>query len=119
MMKLAEGALPRFRSRNYRSSTLNRAHGQAQAERWLREGLRAAALQEADLRRLRGSDPRKMALARLLWESTTVSQGWIAENLHMRSAANVSQLLRRAGREPRPPKLPEGLAQWLQSVKIC
>jgi hypothetical protein len=41
---------------------LNRAHGQAQAERWLREGLGAAALKEADLRSLRGSDIRKVAL---------------------------------------------------------
>jgi len=42
---------------------------------------------------LKGSDPRKLALAELLWKRTTVSQEWIAEKLAMRRAANVSQQL--------------------------
>ena len=37
----------------------------------------------------------KVALAKLLWMGTTVSQGWIAERLGMGSAANVSQQLSR------------------------
>jgi REP element-mobilizing transposase RayT len=119
MLKLAEAKLSQFRSRNYRGSGLNRAHGQAQAERWLREGLVAAGLQGADLRRLRGSDPRKVALARMLWEGTTVSQGWIAGSLHMRSAANVSQLLRRVRNPQEPEKLAESFSKWMLSVKIC
>jgi hypothetical protein len=52
-------------------------------------------LNRVDLSRLKGSDPRKVALAELLWKQTTVSQEWLAERLKMRSAANVSQLLRR------------------------
>jgi hypothetical protein len=35
-------------------------------------------------------------LAELLWSRTTVTQEWLAEKLQMLSAANVSQLLRRA-----------------------
>ena len=58
-----------------------------------------------DLSRLKGSDPRKVALAELLCKQTTISQEWLAEGLKMRSAANVSQLLRRAqgyrGKVPR------------------
>ena len=42
-----------------------------------------------------GSDARKVALAKLAWEKTTVSQGWIAKRLEMGSPANVSQALRR------------------------
>jgi hypothetical protein len=44
---------------------------------------------------LPGSDPRKAVLALALWDQTTVSQSWIAERLCMKSAANVSQILRR------------------------
>jgi hypothetical protein len=119
MLDLAQGALPGLKSRNYRGSSLNRAHGQGQAERWLAEGLKAAGLRGADLRGLRGSDPRKVALAVLMWRHTTVSQGWIAERLHMRSAANVSQLLRREGKAGHAKNLPKDFSKWMQSVKIC
>jgi hypothetical protein len=53
--------------------------------------LKAAGITAEDLAALPGSDPRKLALANLLWRRTTVSQGWIAEKLAMRSVANVSQ----------------------------
>jgi REP-associated tyrosine transposase len=105
MLKLAEGAIKRTKSRAYRSSAVRQTHGRKQAEQWLREGLAAAGLDRVDLSRLKGSDPRKVALAELLWKQTTVSQEWLAERLKMRSAANVSQLLRRAeghrGKVPR------------------
>ena len=105
MLKLAEGAIKRTKSRAYRSSAVRQTHGLKQAELWLRKGLAAAGLDRADLSRLKGSDPRKVALAELLWKQTTVSQEWLAERLKMRSAANVSQLLRRAeghrGKVPR------------------
>ncbi len=71
------------------------AHSEEQAGRWLEEGLKAAGLIERDLPGLKGSDPRKLAMAELLWKQTTVSQEWIDEKLSMRSAANVSQQLRR------------------------
>jgi len=38
----------------------------------------AAGLWRKELGQLPGSDPRKVALASLLWGTTTVSQGWIA-----------------------------------------
>lgn len=82
-------------------------------EQWLRAGLVAAGLTEEDLAVLPGSDPRKVALARLLWRGTTVSQGWLAERLAMRSAANVSQLLRRAGIEPLQGKVPKRLTAFV------
>ena len=71
-----------------------------------------------ELRRLPGSDARKVALARLLWEQTTVGQDWIAVQLGMGSAANVSQQIRRAKAEKSRQKLPRELRSFLQSVKI-
>ena len=111
MLKLAEGAIKRTKSRAYRSSAVRQAHGLKQAEQWLGEGLEAAGLDRADLSRLRGSDPRKVALAELLWKRTTVSQEWLAERLQMRSAANVSQLLRRA--EGKRKNVPRALTSFV------
>ena len=62
---------------------------------WLREGLEAADLEPGDPAGLKGTDPRKAVLADLLWRHTTLSQTWLAEKLHLHSAANVSQVLRR------------------------
>jgi putative transposase len=58
-------------------------------------------LSHADLDALPGSDARKLAIALLLSKQTGVQQGWIAEQLKMKSAANVSQQLRRLRDETR------------------
>ena len=39
MLKLAEGAIKRTKSRAYRSSAVRQTHGLKQAEQWLAEGL--------------------------------------------------------------------------------
>lgn len=92
------------------------AHDERQAERWIGEGLRAAGLSEEDLAALKGSDPRKLALARLLWTRTTVSQEWIAKKLWMRSAANVSQQLRRMSPKENAARLPKDLRSFLENA---
>ncbi|CAN5297094.1 hypothetical protein BH23VER1_BH23VER1_21090 [soil metagenome] len=85
------------------------AFGEDAAEHLPESGLAAAGLSGADPDGLYGSDPRKVALAKLLWKQTSVSQGWIAERLAMRRAANVSRQLRRLERReirgPLPPRL--------------
>jgi len=68
-------------SRAYRKAPQVTAHSEEQAERWLADGLKAAGLMAKDLAALKGSDPRKLALAELLWKRTTVSQDWIAAKL--------------------------------------
>jgi hypothetical protein len=105
------------KSRAYHKPREVQAHSEEQAERWLAEGLRAAGIDPADLHGLKGSDPRKLALADLLWKRTTVSQEWIAGKLAMRSAANVSQQLRRLDRKQLPARLPSGLKAFLESTR--
>ena len=115
MLKLTEGSLARRKSRAYGKTAVSQAHGLEKAERWLQHGLAAAGLMDKEeLLKARGSDPRKVALAQLLWRRTTVSQAWLAERLAMRSAANVSQLLRRATRAKKDPKLPKRLAGFVR-----
>jgi len=62
---------------------------------------------------VRGSDPRKVSLAELLWSRSTVTQEWLAEKLQMRSAANVSQLLRRAVVKRRNRQVPSRFADFI------
>ncbi len=75
-------------NRNYRSSEQKKAHGEAEAQRLLEWGMEALGLSERDIRR-------PVAVANVLDSRTTVSQKWIAQRLNMKSAANVSQQVRR------------------------
>jgi putative transposase len=101
-------------SRAYRKAPQVMAHSEEQAKRWLADGLKAAGLRPGDLPGLTGSDPRKLALAELLWKRTTVSQERIAEKLSMRSAANVSQQLRRFNRAEMNALLPAEMQNLLK-----
>ena len=117
MLKRVERAAGKYRNRTYRSGGISKAHDERTAERVLREGLIAAGLKKEKLGSIPGSDPRKVALAMLLIDRTIARQGWIADQLEMRSAANVSQQVIR-GRKTKL-KLPSKLKRYLASVRIC
>jgi putative transposase len=117
MLKLAKAVLGRDRNRNYRASLERRAHEASRAEQLLREGLKAARLDKRELERLSGADARKVAIAGAIWDQTVVSQKWLARQLGMRSAANVSQQLRRHGGQSKRSDIPPSLRKWLASVK--
>jgi putative transposase len=72
--------------------------------------------QVAELESVKGSDPRKVLLADLLWRRTVVSQEWLAEKLRMRSAANVSQQMRRLDRKRAPGRVPEAMKAFLEEA---
>ena len=57
-----------------------------------------------------------MLLADLPWRRTVVSQEWLAEKLRMRSAANVSQQMRRLDKKHALGRVPEALKRFLQEV---
>ena len=120
MRKLA-GAVVKTRvpkSRIYQGDPHVAAHGEQQAESWLKQGLKAAGLKTTEVGRLKGSDARKLLLADLLWRRTTVSQEWLAEKLAMKSAANVSQQLRRLDRKKANTKAPVELREFLKQVEL-
>jgi putative transposase len=118
MLKLVSVTLRRSANRNYRSSLERKAHDTSRAEQLLQEGLRAAGLKAQEIHQLRGSDRRKVAIARAISEQTLVPQRWLAERLAMKSSANVSQQLRRVGADVKRSDLPLSLRSWLSSVKI-
>lgn len=113
MLKLAGKSVGSRKNRTYRSGPLARTHDEHEAERLLQEGLAAAGLEETMLGRLPGSDPRKAALANVLLQRTMARQSWVAERLAMRSAANVSQQVRRY--RMKPPQLPAKLQSYIES----
>jgi hypothetical protein len=117
MLKLAERLVGKRGSRSYRRSAQNLAHGEQQAEQWVGEGLKIAGVDALELDSLVGSDARKVALAKLAWENTTVSQYWIARRLGMGSAANVSQALRRFSWRDLEKKLPPKLSKFIQQAR--
>jgi REP element-mobilizing transposase RayT len=110
MLQIGEAVLKKSRHPSYRGSPESRAHGEREALRLLKEGLKAAGLHSGDLEKLKGSDARKVAIARIIRQQTTVSLGWLAEHLSMCSATNVSQQIRR--KPEKNEKLPEPLKAW-------
>ena len=113
MLKLEQKLINKGKSREYRRSPQKLVPGEREAERLVKEGLQAAALQESRLAELNGSDPRKVALGILIWKTTTVSQEWIARRLQMKSAANVSQLLSRTRSGKNNEKLALALGRFI------
>jgi putative transposase len=83
------------RNRNYQTSPMGRDHAEEEAEKLVQMGLKKYKLKEEALDAMPGSDQRKVAIAESVHRNTAVSQGWIAERLRMKSAANVSQQLGR------------------------
>ena len=74
MLKLGQKLISKGKSRGYRRSPQKLEHGEREAERLVKAGLKAAELQESRLAELKGSDPRKVALGMLIWKTRTVSQ---------------------------------------------
>ena len=118
LLGLAAGPLQRMMNRNQRSSRQAHDHAQARALELIRRGLKELGLTEQELKISRGSDARKVSLAWAIARSTTVNQGWIANRLHMRSAANVSQQIRRFEAELKSQSDPR-IQSWIKSVNIC
>ena len=118
MLAMAEKVIHGQKSRMYRSAAERQAHGESEAERLLVEGLRAAGMDKAHLENTPGSDASKVALAGLVWKRTTISQSWLAKRLCMKSAANVSQQIKRMEQKGFEDRLSKSLRKYLDSVKI-
>jgi putative transposase len=99
-------------NRNYRSSAVGRRKARQEAEELLREGLAHFGLARTKNWE-RASHRARVAIAWALTRRTSQSQAWIAEELGLRSAANVSQLTLRFERE-RPVVKEKEMAAWIK-----
>lgn len=96
IMKLVGERYRKTAARSYKSAPEVREHGEHAAEQLLEHALCALRADEAAIASWPRGDRRKVLLAALLRQRTTVSNHWIAERLKMASAANVSQRVRTA-----------------------
>ena len=113
MLQLAGQGIAKTKNRTYRSAPLFQAHNEKEARRLLEGGLTNTGLSARELDSLPGSDVRKVALASLILERTVARQSWIADKLAMRSAANVSQQVRRY--RTQRPRLAATFREYLES----
>ena len=92
-------------------------HSEAAAEAMIAEGCIALKLDgKTELKKRVYGDWGRTAIAWAVWKSTSVSQKWIAERLGMKSAANVSQQVRRFdGLNDR--ELPKEIKRWKRNVR--
>jgi REP element-mobilizing transposase RayT len=95
LLGLLENVARTVRGRTGRGSLERRAHDLRAAQRLLAEGMKKLGVTTEQLASTPGSEANKVALANHIFENTTVSMQWLSEQLHMRSAANASQQIRR------------------------
>ena len=114
VLKLAEKAIGKGKSRGYSRTKERRAHDECRAEEIIKERLKAAGMSEESLAQTLGSDPRKAALAKVLWNNTIVSQTWIARRLEMCSAANVGRILHKSDWQGLKPRLDNQLVKFIE-----
>jgi REP element-mobilizing transposase RayT len=105
-------------NRNYQSSILGRQKDRREAEFWLEKtrahyGLGSKPLTDAPR-------PARLAAAWALHHRTHQPQSWIADQLGLHTAANVSQQVRRID-SPNPPDWSQNPAwkQWVSFVENC
>jgi hypothetical protein len=105
------------RSRAFRGSPERLAHGEEEARTLLGEGLYAAQLDKKTLRTTRANDPRKALLAAVIWKNTTVGQAWIAGELEMKTAANVSLAINRLDWNKTGERVPAALRSFVKKMQ--
>lgn len=94
MLGLLHGVLA-GRSRESFSGEEVASHDEATAERLLLAGLEALGIVEEDLAEMKMSSPEKYALAWLIRRNTSVRNRWIKDRLHMGTATNFADFIRR------------------------
>jgi putative transposase len=99
----------RPKRRSARDARVRREHGEEEARRLVTAALDRLEMRREDLASMRKGDSRKLAITALVRQRTTVSNTWLAENLHLGHASRVSQ----AARDPEAQKLAKKVATEL------
>lgn len=103
-------------NRNYRSSKLGRAQTQQEGEEWLALGRKHFSVEGSLTAAPRAE---RVAIAWALHRKTNQKQAWIAEQLDLRSAANVSQQVRRFDQPLDAGARSKAVKAWVKFVKNC
>ncbi len=116
LLKLLDKAVQPSGTNRNRTGEALREHGEKEAERIVRRSLKSLQLAPAakSLTQLPKGDPRKAALASLLRERTSVSNGWIAARLAMGHPGSVSRMLGACKTDTEIVSIRNGLAKELE-----
>lgn len=113
MLDLLESAREKFSRKKEVDGIIRRSHGEEAARRLLERASMYFGLNASDLAGLKRSDPRKVAMARLIRGRTSVPNRWIAQALSLGHASNVS---RYSSRRNVDSELSKELASYLEEV---
>jgi REP-associated tyrosine transposase len=91
VLGLIEKAGEKFSRGKEVDGAVKRSHGEDEARRLLERGLDYFTLQGTSLTALKRSDPRKIAIARLIRSHTSVSNQWIARELALGHVSSISR----------------------------
>ena len=116
LLKLLDKAVQPSGTNRNRTGEALREHGEKEAERIVRRSLKSLQLAPAakSLTQLPKGDPRKAALASLLRERTSVSNGWIAARLAMGHPGSVSRMLGACKTDTEIVSIRNGMAKELE-----
>ena len=102
------------RNRNYKSSRMLKDHGERKGEIILQDAQIHYGVDLAALGKQQKGDLKRVSVAWAIMRTTTLKQSWIAESLGMKTAANVSQQVRRFEKTPLN-KLAKPVRLWRKS----
>jgi hypothetical protein len=88
---LLEASGEKFSKAKEVEGAVRRNHDTYEAQRVLVEALSCFGMKEIELMQLKRSDPRKLAIARLIRSRTSVPNQWIVRHLSLGHVSNVSR----------------------------
>ena len=100
-------------NRVYQSGSLLKDYAENSARAILKTAREHFGLSAADLKKPVRGDCTRAAIATRLHKETTMSQSWIAEQLGMKSAANVSRQIQ-VFRSKQKRSLPKKIREWMK-----
>jgi putative transposase len=113
MLGLLESGTEKLSRAKQVDGPIRRSHDAQEARQLKEAGLSYFNLQESELRNLRRNDPRKVLLARLIRQRTSVGNAWIARELALGHASSLSRYSGRDGDVDGDSGLKQ-LIQWLE-----
>lgn len=91
MLRLLDGTAEKLGLRREVDAPVRPEHGEDEARRILDQGMRRLGLTVAELATLKKCDARKLALATVIRQRTTVPNAWLARELHLGHVSRVSR----------------------------
>lgn len=111
MLSLLEKTGEKFSKAKEVDGAVRQSHGEDEAHRLLQGAMAHFRIDRGDLVKLKRSDPRKLAIARLIRTRTSVPNKWIADELSLGHVSGVSRYCSKSRGET---EIPWELANWVK-----